>query len=457
METKRFIGNDMARIFARVHRELGPDAVIVQTRSLLRDGADPLIEVLAAPTAGGDDALTLALQRVLVQGSLEHVEAPAASRGLTIGDLEDIATREREEDETLREFDRAYTSGAAAPQPEWLEGFVSTANSGMPAHLAALLHDDPLEEYEPASALPPFDAPDAAPPPPLEWSPRPRIVTRNRPAQSEPAPGRERQPEAPAATAQARRFQPVEPGVAGALIAAGFSPLAAGAITGAAPGIHDPQEALATALLAARVEYPVENRTAIISIQGAPGSGRTTALMRMALDCSDSGRETVLVAADSSHAGARAQVHAYGDAIGLPVLDAFAPKDLVAAVTRAPKGACIFVDAPAGRWLPPPIPGVAHFVYIAVPAHWQSPVLHAELGAFEPAHCAGAILTGTDLATSLTPALSLLVESQLGVAFLSSGRDVGTGITVAEPFTLASGVFTTSTRETTNGRLAVTA
>ena len=117
METKRFIGNDMARIFARVRRELGPDAVIVQTRSLLRDGADPLIEVLAAPTAGGEDALTLALQRALVQGSLEHVEAPAASRGLTIGDLEDIATREREEDETLREFDRAYTSAAPAPQP----------------------------------------------------------------------------------------------------------------------------------------------------------------------------------------------------------------------------------------------------------------------------------------------------------------------------------------------------
>jgi flagellar biosynthesis GTPase FlhF len=61
------------------------------------------------------------------------------------------------------------------------------------------------------------------------------------------------------------------------------------------------------------------------------------------------------------------------------------------------------------------------------------------------------------LAVSLTPALSLLVESELGVAFLSSGRDVATGIAVADPFTLASGVFTTSTRETTNGRLAVTA
>ena len=108
METKRYIGNDMARIFVRVRRELGPDAVIVQTRSLLRDGADPLIEVLASPSAGGDDALTLALQRVLVQGSLEHAQSPAASRGLTVGDLEDIASRERLDQETLRAFDLAY-------------------------------------------------------------------------------------------------------------------------------------------------------------------------------------------------------------------------------------------------------------------------------------------------------------------------------------------------------------
>jgi flagellar biosynthesis GTPase FlhF len=163
------------------------------------------------------------------------------------------------------------------------------------------------------------------------------------------------------------------------------------------------------------------------------------------------------VAADSSHTGGRAQIHGYAEAIGLPVFDAFSPKDLVAAVTRAPKGACVFVDVPAGRWTPPPIPGVQHFVYLSIPAHWQPATVRAELAEFDTAHCAGVVLTGTDIAGDLSAALSVVVESELGAAFLSSGRDVGTGIAVADPFTLASGVFTTSTRETSNGRLAVTA
>lgn len=455
METKRFIGNDMARIFTRVRRELGPEAVIVQTESLLREGADPLIEVLASASVGGDDTLTLALQKVLVQGSLEHVEVGPSSRGLTIGDLEDIASRESQEQDAINEFDLAYTQRPGPDnQPAWLEGFVSTEGANLPPRLSALLYDDPAEALEPAAALQPFQAPLTAPPPPIEWAPRPRIVTEHESQPHSPEPIR--QPRAPAASLP-RRFTPVEPGVAGSLIAAGFSPAAASLIVEAAPVETDPRGALETALAAARIDYPVENRTAIITIQGAPGSGRTTALMRMALDCADSGREAVLVAADSSHIGGRAQVHAYGEAIGLPVFDAFAAKDLVAAVTRAPRGACVFVDVPAGRWTPPPIPGVAHFAYVAVPAHWQAAALEAELAEFEPAHCAGAILTATDIATSLTPALSLLVESQLGVAFLSSGRDVGTGIALADPFMLASGVFTTTTRETTNGRLAVTA
>jgi flagellar biosynthesis GTPase FlhF len=249
----------------------------------------------------------------------------------------------------------------------------------------------------------------------------------------------------------------VEPGIAGRLLAAGLSPQAARLVALGAGIEADPEAALGAALAGGRLDYPVDNRTAIITIQGAPGSGRTTALMRMALDCADSGREAILVAADSAHTGGRAQIHGYGEAIGLPVFDAFSPKDLVAAVTRAPKGACVFVDVPAGRWSPPPIPGVQHFVYLAVPAHWQQSALEAELAEFDPQHCAGAVVTGTDLATGLAPALSTVIEAGLGAAFLPSGRDVGTGIAVADPFTLASGVFTTSTRETSNGRLAVTA
>ncbi len=343
-----------------------------------------------------------------------------------------------------REFDQAISQQEPVPEPDWFEGYVSTKGTGLPPQIASMMFDDEdVESHEQANALEPFSAPQTSPPDPIQWSARPRIVTTV--------------PSSSPTTAAPRKFTPVEPGVAGSLIAAGFSANAANLVGGAAGGVGNPVDALSAALEAARVEYPVENRTAIITIQGAPGSGRTTALMRMALDCADSGREAILVAADSSHAGGRAQVHAYGEAIGLAVFDAFSPKDLVSSVSRAPKGACVFIDVPAGRWNPPPLPGIAHFVYLAVPAHWQPAAIEAELSEFDSSSCSGAILTGTDLATSLTPALSLLVESQLGVAFLSSGRDVATGIGIADPITLASGVFTTPTRETTNGRLAVTA
>lgn len=454
METKRFIGNDMARIFTRVRRELGPDAVIVQTRSLLREGADPLIEVLASAANGGDDALTLALQKVLVQSSLERVEAPAsASRGMTIGDLEDMAARERRSAPAAVEPAPVIEEEHA--RPEWLEGFVSTGRADMPSRLAELLYDDQSGTEDALDTIEPFKAPTVTPPAPVQWSPRPQIATKRERFEPEAQPKREH--EAPAASIVGRRFTPVEPGVPGRLIAAGFTSEAARRVAAGSGGESDAVAALEAALTGGRIEYPVENRTAIITIQGPAGSGRTTALMRMALDCADSGREAVLVAADSSHTGGRAQVHAYGEAIGLPVFDAFSPKDLVAAVTAAPKGACIFVDVPAGRWAPPPIPGVPHFVYIAVPTHWQPGVLALALAEIDPEHCAGVVLTATDLAESMAPALSLLIEFGLGAAFLSSGRDVGTGITVADPFTLASGVFTTSTRETSNGRLAVTA
>lgn len=448
---KRFIGNDMARIFTRVRRELGADAVIVQTRSLLRDGADPLIEVLAAPSGGGEDALTLALQRVMVESTLNRVEAPSASTRMTVGDLEDIAAREDADVRSFAEPDRA--PGPLSPQetaPEWLEGFVSTSSDRPFEQEPAIraLFDD----FEAEDALPPFQAPSVVPPPPVQWNPRPRIVGRPQPAELP----QEREPEAPAAT-MPRAFAPLETGVAAALATAGFTGRAARYLSRQSPTGATAQQALERALTDAHVAYPAEGRTAIITIQGAEGSGRTTALMRMALDCADSGRDAILVAADSSHAGGRAQVHAYGEALGLAVLDAFGPQDIVHAITRAPKGACVFIDVPAGRWSPPPMPGVEHFVYLAVPAHWQPAATESAIAEFDPAVCAGAVITGVDLATGLTPALSLVVEAQLGIAFLSSGRDIATGIGIADPFTLASGVFTTPTRETTDGRLAVTA
>lgn len=430
----------MGRIFARIRRELGPDAAILGTRSLLREGAEPLIEVMAAAigpgspsAAGSEGVLPLALQRTLIEAGLERIEP---ERGLTVGDLEDLAERERADTIAQQEFDAEFRRQDEAPGPatDWFEGFVAAP----PAPRGRADN----REMQPGTSTP--IPPGAEAPGPLEWAPRPRINGHARPATAEPAraagvrhPGEGKTPT----------------GLADELFTAGFSAVAAKMVAEAAGGTRDALRALESTLAGRMAAYPAEHRTAIITIQGPPASGRTTALMRMALDCADAGREALLVAADRSRTGGMAQVHAYGEAIGLPVFDAYAPQDVIHIVTRAARGACVFIDVAAGRWTPPPVPGIEHYRYVAMPAHWAAGTIAAQVATADAGGSAGAVLTFTDISTNLTPALSLIVEAGLALAFLSSGRDASTGIGIADAFTLASGVFTTGTRERTNGRL----
>jgi len=476
LETKRFIGNDMPRIYARVRSEFGPDAVIVETRSLLREGAEPLIEVMAAPP-DYEPALPLDLQRALIDGALGRVEP--TRRPVTVGDLEDIVQREADDaQEEVKRRDRRDRDFAALDAvqetreaPEWLQGFVGNAPARPETNVKELPErwsDDEDDEFgatrsldaEPGPVRFPSlsDVPDE-PVPSSDWAsrPRPAIVTRRRerqdPGEAQPAAHRPRH-------RAGSDGQTAADSLVAELMDAGLSHRAA-AMIAAAGGTGPAVDRLAQLLTERPVSYPDESRTAVLTIQGAAGSGRTTALMRMALDCADSGREAILVAADGSHVAGREQVHAYGEAIGLPVVDVFDVQQMRAAILKARRGACLFTDVPPGPWQDPALPAVGQSAYLALPAHWQADALEAAIAPLlersTQAPFAGAVLTFTDLATDLSPVLSLVVTSSLGVAFLSSGRNVSAGIGLADPSELASGIFTTRSRESTDGRLVATA
>ena len=88
MEPKRFIGNDMTRLYEKVRREFGPDAVIVRTRTLLRDGADPLIEILAAPPEAEKELRKIPF---FVRGKARrNTETYARDKGLPVITLETL-------------------------------------------------------------------------------------------------------------------------------------------------------------------------------------------------------------------------------------------------------------------------------------------------------------------------------------------------------------------------------
>ena len=434
MEPKRYIGNDLARIYQRVRRELGPDAVIVETRSLLREGAEALIELLAY--GPDDDGLSLELQQQMVSGVLARVERQPLPR--TIGDLEDLAAREHDFRQEPQVLPTPFPPDELSDLPEWLEGFVEHAPSAPGSQ--PRLRSEELEQL-----------------PPLKFAARP--VPRASQSLAE-MPIAERSPLShldPAHEPVAGPFAPAAAALSGHLTAAGFSQAAALAVGPFALPGRSMEDALGEALSALPVAYPDERRTSIISIQGAAGSGRTTALIRMALDCADSGRTALLVAADNSRIAAREQIHAYGEALGLQVIDAYSNQELAQAVTSAARGACLVVDVPAGPWQPPAVASAAHFAYLAVPAHWQPLALANSLAPFPQSNFAGVVLTFADITGAFAAALSVVLERRAGVAFLSCSRDVSTGIAVADLFTLASGIFTTPSGVIANGRLVASA
>src|SRR5487761_2576772 len=176
----------MARIYARVRTEFGPDAIIVETRSLLREGADPLIEVVAAPP-GDAGELPLGLQRALVDGARARVERPR--RLVTIGDIEDFVERGAADGRAAsgRRDHFAPIPPEEEPAPDWLAGFVdappspAAADPGREDGFAVAL-DVIASRRGPAKFPAPPELPDATPPS-IEWAarPRPAIVTRQRP------------------------------------------------------------------------------------------------------------------------------------------------------------------------------------------------------------------------------------------------------------------------------------
>ncbi len=408
LETKRFIGNDLTRLYERVKREFGPDAVIVRTRSLLREGGEPLIELVAAP-ADSEPELALDVQWKMVDGALGRLQI--ARPRATIGDIEDEDAREA-----------LLQPRLANPEP------IAVSPANEPAVTRT------------RSGLAPLEAIADVAPPPHDWAQRPRPAP----------PSRRNRPGRPVELTPRRGLRPLQR----ELEEGGLSVAAARLVAESAQPGSDAFFALVRALQAQEPAFPGADETALVTIAGPEGSGRTTALIRMALDCAESGRPTLLLAGDSTRAAAREQLHAYGEATGIAVQDAMSESAIARAVASAAFGACVFADRPAGGARQDH--GAGSYTYVALPATWQPAALQRFLDAHAGSF-AGCIPTFVDLVTDLSPLLSVVLEAGLPLTFLSSGRDISRALDVADPSALASGILRGATGERPDGRLVATA
>lgn len=395
METRRFIGNDLNRLYARIRREIGEEAVIVRTRSLLREDAEPLIEILA-----GQDDGSLGLPNEL-QRSMHESVLGRVSPSLTVGDLEDIVHRE------------ARAQAPSRPVEEDVEFTEADLLDQLIAEIERRGNDHPAPQRERLSYA-------------FEELPAPLSLPIGHDSRSR-------------------------------LAAAGFSQDVIEAVSIAAPGETDPRLALATTALRGRLSYPAEDQTAVISVQGVSSSGRTVALLRMAQDCAAAGRPTSLVAAAPVPPEVLAYFRSFCRENGIAFIHGVDLASVGRKAHRAEHGSCFFIDCPSGPWRMPLPVGVRHYRYLAAPAVCDAKQLRELLAPFEPAAMSGMIPTFADAAETFGATLDTAIALGLGIAFLSSGDNPASGIGVADLFKLASGSLPTSTGVTADGRLSAIA
>lgn len=173
----------------------------------------------------------------------------------------------------------------------------------------------------------------------------------------------------------------------------------------------------------------------VIAIVGPTGSGKTTTIGKLAarfvLDHSP--EDLALVSLDNLRIGASEQIEVLGRLIGVPVYRATAERGLDEILPVLDDRKLILIDTPGLSTTDARLPqqlerlraeGFEVRTLLSLPANLDHMALQETVDTFDPARISGAVLTKIDEAASLGPALSVVIRSNIGLAYLSDGQSI---------------------------------
>jgi flagellar biosynthesis protein FlhF len=391
MRIKRFLAPDMRRAIQLVRQEHGPDALILSSRSV--DGGIEIVSALdydqslfaeIASQSAADRAVVtepisdVAIAEVAVDAQHEHIVAPSAALARADAIIETTAVR---------------NVGGSAEQLKALHRELQFVKEMLREQFAHLAWAD-LKTFQPERAV-------------LQ-----------------------------------RRVEGLglEPGLVAALV-------------DEAAANTDPGKAWRVVILglarSIRVlpEDPIE-LGGIIALVGPTGVGKTTTIAKLAArHCLQHGPDSIaLISTDNFRVGAQRQLDAYGVILGVPVRRADSPAALQTLLREQRHRRLILIDtaglAPRDCRVAATLnsldanPGIRTFVVLA--ANMQTPVMREAVRSFGGAKLAGAVLTKVDEANSIGGALSVVVEQNLPVAWVSEGQRVPEDLKLARQATLVA-------------------
>ena len=192
-------------------------------------------------------------------------------------------------------------------------------------------------------------------------------------------------------------------------------------------------EALTSRLREARALQVTPGRTTVAFFIGPTGSGKTTTAVKLAARLSREGRAVLLVNTDVNRAGAVQQFEAYASALGIPSETVYTPGDLRALVSRTPEYEAIVIDttgaSPENTARLEEIRALLATirrkdVYLTLSATSKLSDLRRARERFELSPLAGLALTRRDETATLGPAVALLAQCNLPLAFIGHGQNV---------------------------------
>jgi flagellar biosynthesis protein FlhF len=472
---RTFHGPTMAEALAKVKRDLGPDAVIVHTRTfreggVLGVGAREMVEITAS-----DDARVVRPRR---PGN----DAPQR-RAQPLPDTLAASAPEEPFIPTPPWFARP------APKPEPERGRKATASAHAHPQPEAKPPTEPLPEPRPkpraiAETKPPRPEPDSPGPEAQPGPPRRLEATRVDPAPTNPTARAALEEELAAIrrlvgqVLQSSRRVEARAGIAEA------PSDASGPLFDLALRLHDHQvspetvDALCAALhealspaemadpqvvrdamlrqIARRIPVtgaPVppprseSGRPTVVALVGPTGVGKTTTVAKLAAACKlRHGRKVGLITADTYRIAAVEQLRTYADIVGLPLKVALAPADVREAVDALASCDLILLDS-AGRSQRDDarLDELAEFLHAARPDQTH---LVLSLASAESVMVAAAkryarlgpdrmILTKLDEAVDYGPVLNVAMRIGLPCSFVATGQEVPDDLAPADADRLA--------------------
>ena len=189
----------------------------------------------------------------------------------------------------------------------------------------------------------------------------------------------------------------------------------------------------------------------VVCVIGASGSGKTSAIAKLALFYSQKLNKTITwVCADTVRSGAVAEARAYADALGLNLKLVYVPEDLKNILSNAQADDLFLVDTPGynpcsenqmvelGALLAE-IP--KRYTYLVVPATTKEIDLFQLAASLVIFNLNGVILTKLDETHSFGNVYNFTRRNQIPLGYFATGRDAASHFELADPARLVLALF----------------